>query len=224
MDAISRDQIDQLAEDISFVKKAIEKNSSILRQIDFRSSLRLMTLLSALSIFFFCGVFQILMHRFHGYSGIPAAMKAVVFSAIALVTIALGVLKNTGVLKSARTVDPGISLVRLIREYYSVRMYHHFFPMGLIFIFSCWYCISIGAHRFIIPLCSIGAGLIYNTLDTLLRMDEFLWASYWFIISGCIVMVYNTISPLLGLSLTVGCGLLLLAAVWYIPHKKQVGQ
>jgi hypothetical protein len=221
MDTLSREQVDKLAEDISFVKKAIEKNSSILRQIDFRSSLRLVSLVSGLSVFFFCGLFHLMMKHFNGFSGIPTSLKAIAFSAIALIAIVLGFLKNTGILKSARSASPGISLARILKEYYSARMYHHFIPTGLVLIFSCIYAVYIGNSRLIIPFFSIGAGLIYNSLSTFLRIDEFLFISYWFIVTGCIVLVFNSISPLLGLCLTIGCGLLLLSAIWYVlPHKK----
>jgi hypothetical protein len=222
METLSREQVDRLAEDIAFVKKAIEKNSSILRQIDFRSSLRLVTLLSALAIFFFCGLFHVLMKHYGGFSGIPLSIKAIVFCAIVLVTVVIGLLKNSGVLKSARNVEPGVSLTRLIREYYSIGMFHHFIPTGLVLIFSCAYAVSTGNVRFVIPLLSIGVGLVYNNLDTMLRLDEFLWTSYWFIVTGCIVLVFNTISLLLSLCLTLGCGSLLLSAMWYLPQKKHL--
>jgi hypothetical protein len=221
MNAISRQQVDKLAEDISFVKKAIEKNSSILRQIDFRASLRLVVLVSAVATFFFCGLFHMLVRHFGTFAAIPTPLKAISFSAIALVAALIGIFKNTGVLKSARTYDPGISLRRLIREYYSFRLYHHFVPMGLVLAFSCVYVVTIGESRYLVPILSIGAGLIYNSYDTLLNIDEFLWTSYWFIVTGCIVMVFNSISPLLGLSLTIGCGLLLLSAIWYLPQKSK---
>jgi hypothetical protein len=220
MEALNREQVDRLAEDIAFVKKAIEKNSSIVQRMDFRSSLRLVTLLTALSTFFFCGLFHVLIKHFCGFSGIPLPIKAVIFCAIALAAVVIGLLKNSGVLKSARNVEPGISLVRLIREYCSIRMFHHFVPMGLVLIFSCAYAVGTGNIRFVIPLLSIGAGLVYCNLDTMLRLDEFLWASYWFIVTGCIVLVFNTISPLLSLCLTLGCGLLVLSAMWYLPQKK----
>jgi hypothetical protein len=221
MDSLSREQIDQLAQDISFVKKAIEKNSSILNQIDFRSSLRITVLLSAISVFFFCGVSHLLIRHFGGFASIPASVKAIVFCAAAFDLALLGVLKNTGVLKSARRFDPGISLFRLIREYYSARMYHHFIPTGLLVVFACLFAWKTGNARFIIPFLSIGAGLLYNTFDTFLRINEFLFIGYWFIVSGCILLVLNTVSPLLALVLTLGCGLLLLSAIWYLPQKKR---
>jgi hypothetical protein len=218
---LSREHIDQLAEDIAFVKKAIEKNSSILQRIDLRSSLRLMALLTAIAIFFFCGLFHMLIKHFGGFSGIPVSIKAIVFSAIALATATLGLLKNSGVLKSARRVEPGISLMRLIREYYSIKLYHHFIPLGVVMLFSCAYAVHTGNSRFIIPILSIGAGLIWNSFDTLLRLDGLLWTSYWYIVTGCIVLAFNTISPLLSLCLTLGCGLLLLSAIWYLPIKSR---
>jgi uncharacterized membrane protein YjjP (DUF1212 family) len=218
---LSREHIDQLAEDIAFVKKAIEKNSSILQRIDLRSSLRLMALLTAIAIFFFCGLFHMLIKHFGGFSGIPVSIKAMIFSAIALATATLGLLKNSGVLKSARTVEPGISLMSLIREYYSIKLYHHFIPLGVVMLFSCAYAVNSGNPRFIIPILSIGAGLIWNSFDTLLRLNEFLCVSYWYIAAGCIVLVFNSISPLLSLCLTLGCGLLLLSAIWYLPRKRR---
>ena len=220
MEALNREQLDQLAEDIAFVKKAIEKNSSILQRIDFRSSLRLLALLTALAIFFFCGLFYALEKHFGSFANISLSIKAIVFSAIALVTVTLVFLKNSGVLRSARTLDPGISLMRLIREYYSIKLYHHFIPMGIVFLFSCAYVVYTGNPRFVIPILSIGAGLMWNTFDTLLKLDEFLLTSYWYIVTGCIVLVFNTISPLLSLCLTLGCGLLILSAMWYMPQKK----
>jgi len=42
MEPLNREQLDQLAEDIAFVKKAIEKNSSIYSGSIFVLSLRLM--------------------------------------------------------------------------------------------------------------------------------------------------------------------------------------
>ncbi|HMD68671.1 MAG TPA: hypothetical protein VKF42_07285 [Chitinivibrionales bacterium] len=221
MDTLSKDQIDQLAQDISFVKKAIEKSSSILRQIDFRSSLRLAALLAGISVFAFCGLFYFLIGHFGGFAAIPASVKAVAFCAAALDLSVLGILKNMGVLKSARAFDPGISLFRLIREYYSERVYHHFIPVGGVFVFSAIYAAATGNSRFLIPILSIGAGLICNNFDAWLRIDEFLFTGYWFIIAGCILMAFNSVSPLLGLCLTLGCGLLLLAGIWYLPQKKR---
>jgi hypothetical protein len=221
MDALSRDQMDQMAEDISYVKKAIEKNISILRQIDFRSSLRLVSLISACAIFLFCGLFHMLVRHSGSFAAVPTPIKAIFFSTIALIAIVLGFIKNTGILKSARSLQPSISLFRLLREYYSTRILRQLFPLGLVFIFACAYAVATGNSRLIIPILSIGAGLIYCSLDTLLRIDEFLYSGYWFIITGCIVMVFNTVSPLLSLALTFGCGLLLLSAIWYLPQKKQ---
>jgi|WetSurMetagenome_2_1015567.scaffolds.fasta_scaffold00061_29 hypothetical protein len=220
MDSLSSEQLEQLARDIAFVKKAIEKNSSILNRIDFRGSLRLTVLLSALSIFLFCGIFQLLDAHFGGFWAVPAYLKAIVFCAIALDITVLGILKNMGVLKSARSLDPGMSLFHLIREYYSARMYHHFIPTGLVLLFACIFAWETGHARLLIPFISIGVGLLYNTFNTFLRIDEFLIFGYWFIVTGCILVVFNSVSPLLGLSLTLGCGLLLLSFLWYLPQRK----
>jgi hypothetical protein len=222
MENLSREQIDQLAQDISFVKKAIEKNASILNRIDFRSSLRLTILLSAISIFLFCGAFQILIRHFGCFTAIPTTYKVIGICAIALDFVLLGIIKNTGVLKSARNVEPGMTWLRLIKEYYSARMYHHFIPTGLVLLFACIYAAYHGQSRMIIPILSIGAGLLYNTFHSWLRIDEFLVMAYWFIISGCIIIVFNPVPFFLSLASTLGCGLLLLTIIWYLPRWKHI--
>jgi hypothetical protein len=222
MESLTKEQLDQLTQDISFVRKAIEKNSSILNQIDFRSSMRLTVLLSTLSVFLFCGIGQVLIRHFGGFGAIPASVKVVGLCVIALDATILGILKNTGVLRSARAFDPKISLFRLIREYYSARMYHQFIPTGVVLLFGCIYAALMGHSRLIIPIISIGAGLLYNTYHSLLRIDEFLLMAYWFIVTGCILIVFSSVSPLLGLGVTLGCGLLLLSVIWYLPQKKRV--
>ena len=221
MEDLSREQISQIAEDISFVKRAIEKNASILNRIDFRTSLRLTILLSAVSIFLFCGVFQMLLRHFGRFAAIPTTYKVIGVCAIALDFILLGVIKNTGVLKSARSFEPGMTWFRLIREYYSARMYHQFIPTGLVMLFACVYAGVHGQSHLIIPILSIGAGLLYNTFHSWLRIDEFLAMAYWLIISGCVIIVFNPASAFLSLASTLGCGLLLLTIIWYLPQKKR---
>ena len=94
--------------------------------------------------------------------------------------------------------------------------------MGVVILFSCVYAVGTGNPRLLVPILSVGIGLMYNNIDTLLRLDEVSWAGYWFIVSGCVVIVFNAISPLLSLCLTLGCGLLILAVMWYLPQKKRV--
>jgi hypothetical protein len=221
MDAFSREQVDRFVEDIAYVKKAIQKNTSVLQQMDFRKSLRLTILLSAIGTFFFCGLFHIVEGRFGSFAAIPIAIKATLFSAMALVFILIGLVKNSGIMKSAHSIDPGISLGRLLREYYTIRVYHNFVPLILVLFFSVGYAVTTGNLQLIIPMAAIGAGLVYNGLGTLLRVDEFFWTAYWLIVTGVIVLVYHAISPLLAISLTAGGSLLLLAVALYIPQKKQ---
>jgi hypothetical protein len=221
METPTREQLDQLTQDISFVRKAIEKNASILNRIDFRSSLRLTILLSAISIFLFCGVFQILVRHFGSFPAIPASIKVIGVCALVLDFALLGILKNFGILKSARAFDPGISLFRLVKEYHSARMYHHFVPTGFVLLFACIFAASHGQYHLIIPMVAIGVGLLYNNFHSWLRMDEFLVMAYWFIVSGCVIILFNPVPHLLSLSCTLGCGLLLLSIIWYLPQKKR---
>jgi hypothetical protein len=91
-----------------------------------------------------------------------------------------------------------------------------------VILFSCTYAVGTGNSRFVIPILSIGLGLLLNSFDVMLRINEYLWLGYWLAATGCILLVFNAVSPLLGLSVTLGCGLLLLAVLWYLPPKKRM--
>jgi hypothetical protein len=221
MEQFSPEQVERFAEDIAFVRRAIQKNISVLQQMDFRSSLRLTVLLAAIGTFLFCALFHFAMKHFGGYAAIPVTIKVILFSTLALVAAAIGLVKNSGIMKSARTADPSVSLSRLMREYYTIKVYHHFVPLVLVIAFGVIYASVTGAPQLVIPIAAIGVGLVCNSFGSLLRVDEFLWASYWLIVTGGIVLIFHSISPLLGISLTAGCALLLTAAALYLPQKKQ---
>jgi len=83
--------------------------------------------------------------------------------------VTLWFLKNSGVSQiGPNRGNPIFSIMRLIREYYSIKLYHHFIPLGIVVLFSCAYALSSGNARLIIPIISIGAGLILELhFDTL---------------------------------------------------------
>lgn len=140
---------------------------------------------------------------------------------MAVAFVLLGVIKRSGLLKYGRSAKPDFSLFLLLREYYTLHLWHLFIPIGLALLFSCTYATVTGNVHFVIPIFSIGIGLLYNCIATLLRLDDFLWSGYWFLAAGCVFMVFNTVPLLLSTAIVFGFGFLLMAAIMYMPHNKR---
>lgn len=216
MTQITEQQVKQLFEDITYVRQAIQKNTSIIQQMDFHSSLRLLSVTSGSAILLFSGLFYLLINHFGSYCAIPQMVRYGIYTAIAIITLLLGLMKQTLVLRSARKVQPNISLFKLAKEYYSLRVYHMYVPLFLCAAFLTGYCIYGNNSHYIIPIVSLALGFYYIQFGTLLRFNEALIAGYWMIISGSVVTLYNSLSPMFSLPLTLGIGLILFGLGLYI--------
>jgi len=221
MNSLSKEELAQFAEDIAFVRKAIEKNTSIIRRINFKKSLRLVTLLGSLSIFLFCGLFWIITKKYGNIINIPNWLQIGFVLLIFIDVLILGVLKSKNILSSAKKLIPDISIMMLLKEYYTAKIYYHFIPVGLAgAIIIVLFAIN-GNLTLILPAISIAIGITYNNIGVLLSMNEFFIVGYWLVITGCLLLFIN-IPIVFGICLTFGLGFLILSVLWFLPDKKIV--
>ena len=64
-----------------------------------------------------------------------------------------------------------------------------------------------------VPIISTGTGLTYNFIGSITEIRQWLVSGYWFLITGMAILLVNPIPATLALAVTMGCGLLLFAAV-----------
>ena len=83
-------------------------------------------------------------------------------------------------------------------------------------VFLITYCVLMDRYEFIIPALSIPIGFIYTQTGMLLHYHESTIAGYWMILTGSIVLVFNSMSFIFSLPLTIGTGMTLLGIGLYI--------
>lgn len=213
MVTINGGQIEKLLEDISSIKSVINKNKPLLQQVLNPAHFRLFTLLAAISIIGFCLLIYFLMQHYGNFSSIPRATKFIIFAAMAADWIFMQIMKRRTFLRTGKRIDPTFTIGRLLKEFFTYRIAHVYVPMMILIIFLSIYFIYQDVPYYIVPVLSIGVGLLYNFIGSFTEIRQYLILGYWFLITGIGVIIFNTIPAPISLSITVGCGLLIFSAL-----------
>jgi len=211
MDQIDNQQIDKFLNDISTIKNVLNRNRGPLQKILIPSQFRVLGYVSGFGIILFCLLFYFLIQYFHKYGDIPLFLKVIIYIAIALYVILLGFIKWGAILSSAKQTDPKMTLSRVLKEFFIFRVRHIYVPIVILYTFFIIFFISIGKAYYIIPTITIAIALMYNFLGSITGIRQYLIGGYWFLITGILSVVFNSISPLFALAGSLGCGLLVFA-------------
>ena len=95
MGKIEGREIEELLDDISFIKKVISKNRPVLEQVLMPARFRLLFLLIGLSIVIFCSVFYFLIALYGSYERIPSLLRNIVYLVLLADFVFLLVLRYT---------------------------------------------------------------------------------------------------------------------------------
>lgn len=213
METINGGQIEKLLEDISSIKSVINKNKPLLQQVLNPAHFRLFTLLAAISIIGFCLLIYFLMQHYGNFSSIPRTTRYIIFAAMAADWVFMQIMKRRTFLRTGKRIDPTFTIGRLLKEFFTYRIAHVYVPMMILIIFLSIYFIYQDVPYYIVPVLSIGVGLLYNFIGSFTEIRQYLILGYWFLITGVGVIIFNNIPAALSLSITLGCGLLIFSAL-----------
>jgi MFS family permease len=214
MKDLTNGNIEQLLEDITQIKSVISRNKPLLRQIYLPASIRMVALILGVGIIAFSGVFHFLITSFGSWVAVPGLYKIIVFAAMSLVFIFALALKAVNILRTVSKVDKKITMLKVYREALSFRVGNVNIPvLALIVFFSVYVSIHISPY-YIIPAFSIGMGLIANFIGSITELKQFIIMGYWQLIAGVAVIVF-TVSPMVAVSVTIGCSYILFGVVSY---------
>ena len=210
MKTINNDQIDRLLEDISSIKAVINRNKPILQQVFNSGRFRLFAFLCALSYIGFSMLIFFLMRYYGSFGSIPDTTRYIIYAAIAADFVFLQILKRRGFLVSAKEIDQSLTFGWLIKELYSYPIVHLYVPLTALMFFLSIYFIVNDIPYFIIPTVSIFFGLQSNFMGTILEIRQGLIVGYWFLVTGVCTIIFSSIPAPIALSMTLGCGMLIL--------------
>lgn len=221
MTTIDNDQIERLIEDISSIKTVINRNRPVMQQVLNLARFHLLMLLTGLSIIAFSLLFFSLMQYYDSFNAIPLMLRYIIYGAIAADAVFLQILKQRTYLGSVKQIDRSLSLGWWLKELFSHRIIHILVPIIILVIFLSVYFILHDIPYFIIPMVSISFGVLGN-VGAIMGIKYSLIFGYWFLITGICTIIFNSIPAPIALSITLGCGCLIMSISGYmasVPKK-----
>jgi len=209
MKTVSNDQIERLLDDISEIKSVINRNKPVLQEVFNPGRYRLFFFLTGMSYIGFSLLIYFLMRHYGSFGAIPGTLRITIYVGIVADFGFLQILKRRSILASVRNVDQNLTIGWLFKELFSYRIVHLYVPLMVLVIFLSVYFIVKGNPSYIVPTIAIFYGLLTNFMGTIFEIKQSLIVGYWLIITGILALIFSSIPPLIALSMTLGCGMLI---------------
>lgn len=217
----NNDQIEKLLEDISFIKTTINRNKPLLRQILNLAVFRWFLLMVGFSIIGFSMLIFFLTQYYGSFGAIPGTLKYLIYAAIAVDLIILQIWKGKAYSASVRQFDRNLTLGWLLKEFYSNKISLIYVSHVLLMVFLSIFFIVRHIAYFIIPTISLITALISISYGVILHIRYTLAVGYWLFITGIVTLIFSSIPAPIALSITFGCGMLILSLSGFIAFKSK---
>lgn len=216
------ERLAQLTKDLSFLRTAISKNSSILREIGYSYSLRhtaitggLVTIVVSLGYFF---AFE----RYETYAAFPEWLKWLLGGSVVFSLIIVSVIKIVSIARSAKRTNELYTFGYLMNALFKGSVAHITIPAILLVIFGSIALAMQGDTQRIVPIILIGMGFSLNSTGSVFLLPEVLFMGYWLMLHGVLAFLFPQISPALWVCFSFGLGWLAFGIVVIIIHKRRV--
>ncbi len=217
-----REDIMRLAEDLAFIKKAVNKSGSILQYMEVSKALRLVALITGALLIIFPALFYFFILKYGGYELIPAQVKLVLYIAIGLAFVAVGALKIRNFFVRAREINEQITLIQFVEAIYTDRFLTLLIPFFLTLIILPLYFSFSGLEQLAMPLLMIFFALLCFALSILFYMQEMVLLGTWLLLTGIVFLIWLPgLAVLLQLMIGFGIGFLIMAAGSYLPRRRK---
>ncbi len=213
MTTVDEKQLDKLLEDIASIKSVINDNKPLIKQVLLPVHFRIISLIAGLAIIGLSALYCFLLKRYEIYDNIPITIRTISITVVIAVYIILIVLKRILWMKSVKKIDRQITFGQLVKSIYQIQLIHVWIPGFLLLLFVTIYLFIMNGQQYIVPVISIGLGIIYNSIGSATRIKQYIITGYWLIVTGILPLLFPTVSALIYLSLSMGCGMLLFAAI-----------
>ena len=218
MQTIDNEQVERTLEDIASIKKIINRNKPMFQQLLDFTHYRLIFLLTGISIIVFSMLFYFLMGYYGSYEAIPGKLNLFIYIAIFIDWIFIGILEYRCYRYSITKIGKSLTLHSLFKELFLNRYKHLLFAALFLDILLIVFFSIKGIPYFIIPTLAILLGLLCLAA-AMLYIKHLLVLGYWYLITGIILLIFNTIPVPVALTISFGIGYILIGVLGYIDHN-----
>jgi hypothetical protein len=213
-------EISKLEEDLQLIKKAVVRSGSILQYMEVAKTLRPVAFLTGAFMIFFCGLFYYFILQHGSYEAIPSQVKMVLYLAIAIAFILVGILKIRGLFARAREIDEQITFIQFFDAVYTDRFLTMLIPFLISLVALPLYFSYSGFDEMVLPLLMIIFALLCFSLSTIFYLREMIYLGAWLLLTGFIFLIWlPELHLLLHLIFGFGVGFLIMAASDYLFNK-----
>jgi hypothetical protein len=218
MNTIDKEQIDKTLEDIASIKKIINRNKPILQQVFNFTNYRLIFMLIGIGVLILSMLFYYLTSRYGSHEAIPDKIKYFISFAFIVYFIFIEILEYRFYVKSLKNIDKSLTFRSLFKELFSDRIKHIIFASLFLTILLIVFFTIKGIPYFIIPTFAILCGLA-SLAGAMLYIKYLLVIGYWYLITGVVFLIFNTIPIEIAIAISFGIGNILFGVLGYIDHN-----
>lgn len=211
MNAMDKDQLEKLIDDVSEIKLAMLKSQSQFRQLFKAKHFRLLHLLAGIAVILNSMVYFFLLQHYGSYAGIPGQTKKWVLGLLAIQWLIMGGLKWFLWKKSLNKENHKFTIAYALGQFFSFRIIHLYIPIMILSIFFCFFLTEKGLLFYIIPTVALGFGFLYNFLGCFMESKQYIVGGYWMILVGIGIIIADSISAPIAVGVSLGIGFLLMS-------------
>ncbi len=208
MNNVDEKQIEKLLEDITSIKNVISDNKPLIRQILLPVHFRVISLIAGVATIGLSAIYYFLLEQYGSYDLIPSYLQMISLGLVAVAWLSVVVLKKILWMKSLRQIDISYTFGKLVRNI-SYQLLHLWVPIIVGTFLLSLYFYYMGTPRYIVTAVAFGLGTVYNSIGSMTRIPQYMFAGYWMILTSSLPLLFADVSALIFLALSIGCGMLI---------------
>lgn len=199
--------VQQLIDDLVFVKKAIAKNSNILKLINLGGLLSGVILAAGIVTILLSGAAYLLVQKYGSFTEIPTSLRIILLSLVAVLVLGTGVSKLYSIIRYAKGSNNNLTVQKLIGEIYTPRALHILIPFVTAGILVTVFLVVNQHTLYLVPALAILTGLLCLAYVNIFYMRELIFTGDWLLATGLLTLfLTDVLHPLLALIITFGLG------------------
>ena len=216
----TQEELARLAEDLKYIKTAIQKSGSLLRWVAWRVPIRWVALVGGLVVIAIAFIVNQLQVHYGDFAAVPGWIKAVFFGSIALFVIAIALWKLRVITRQLKKTGNEITYWQIFTEVYSRNMAIFFIPFLVTVAGMVIFLASRNLEVYIVPVLAVLMGFFYVFFALQFHFKEMYGSSFWMTATGFICLFLdNVIGPMGALALTFGGSMIFLFVMTLFPGE-----
>lgn len=199
--------VQQLIDDLIFVKKAIVKNSNILKLINLGQLLSGAIFAAGVVTILLSGTIYLFIQKYGSFAEMPGPLRGTMLFLVALLVVGTGVGKLYSLVRYVNRSNNNLTVRRLVGEIYTPRALHILIPYLTATILIVFYLVANQHIIYLVPALAILTGLLCLAYVNVFYMRELVFTGDWLLATGLLTLFLNgSLHPLLATILTFGLG------------------